>query len=73
MGVSVGGSLALIAAAEPAIADRLAWVGSFGAYADAAELTTEVLTHQYRLDGSSTTGRPRSSCARSSSDWSPTG
>lgn len=51
MGVSVGGSLALIAAAEPVIADRLAWVGSFGAYADAAELTTEVLTHQYRLDG----------------------
>ncbi len=51
MGVSVGGSLALIAAAEPAIADRLAWVGSFGAYADATELTTEVLTHQYRLDG----------------------
>jgi dienelactone hydrolase len=51
MGVSVGGSLSLMAAAEPAIADRLAWVGSFGAYADASEVTAEVLTHQYRLDG----------------------
>ncbi len=51
MGVSVGGSLSLMAAADPAIADRLAWVGSFGAYADATEITTEVLTHQYRLDG----------------------
>jgi dienelactone hydrolase len=51
MGVSVGGSLSLMAAAEPAIADRVAWVGSFGAYADAAEIVPEVLTHQYRLDG----------------------
>jgi dienelactone hydrolase len=51
MGVSVGGSLSLMAAADPAIADRLAWVGSFGAYADASEVTAEVLTHQYRLDG----------------------
>jgi dienelactone hydrolase len=46
MGVSVGGSLSLMAAADPAIADRLAWVGSFGAYADAAEIVPEVLTHQ---------------------------
>jgi dienelactone hydrolase len=51
MGVSVGGSLSLMAAADPAIADRLAWVASFGAYADASQITTEVLTHQYRLDG----------------------
>jgi dienelactone hydrolase len=51
MGVSVGGSLSLMAAADPAIADRLAWVGSFGAYADASEIVPEVLTHQYRLDG----------------------
>jgi dienelactone hydrolase len=51
MGVSVGGSLSLMAAADPTIADRLAWVGSFGAYADASEIVPEVLTHQYRLDG----------------------
>jgi dienelactone hydrolase len=51
MGVSVGGSLSLMAAADPAIADWLAWVASFGAYADASEIVPEVLTHQYRLDG----------------------
>jgi dipeptidyl aminopeptidase/acylaminoacyl peptidase len=51
MGVSVGGSLSLMAAADAAIADRLAWVASFGAYADASEIVPEVLTHQYRLDG----------------------
>ncbi|HEV7200308.1 MAG TPA: hypothetical protein VGO32_05840 [Candidatus Limnocylindria bacterium] len=51
MGISVGGSLALIAAADPLIADRLAWVGAFGAYADAAEIMTDVISHQYRIDG----------------------
>jgi hypothetical protein len=29
----------------------VAWVASFGAYADASEIVPEVLTHQYRLDG----------------------
>jgi acetyl esterase/lipase len=51
MGVSVGGSLSLIAAADPAIADQLAWVGSFGAYADAEELIADVVSHQYREEG----------------------
>jgi dienelactone hydrolase len=51
MGVSVGGSLSLIAAADPAIADRIAWVGSFGAYADAQELVATVVSHQFRADG----------------------
>jgi dienelactone hydrolase len=51
MGISVGGSLALIAAADPLIADQLAWVGAFGAYADAAEIMTDVISHQYRIDG----------------------
>lgn len=50
MGVSVGGSLSLIAAADPAIADRVAWVGSFGAYSDLGELIPSVVSHQYRID-----------------------
>lgn len=50
MGISVGGSLALIAAADPAIADQVRWVGAFGAYADAGEIMTSVVSHQYRLD-----------------------
>jgi dienelactone hydrolase len=48
MGISVGGSLSLIAAADPAIAERVAWVGSFGAFADAEELIADVVSHQYR-------------------------
>jgi dienelactone hydrolase len=59
MGVSVGGSLSLIAAADPAIADRLAWVGSFGAYADVREIAAEVLSRQYRLDGEIVDWKPR--------------
>jgi dienelactone hydrolase len=51
MGISVGGSLSLVAAADPLIADQLAWVGAFGAYADAAEIMTDVASHQYRIDG----------------------
>jgi dienelactone hydrolase len=51
MGISVGGSLSLIAAADPRIADDLSWVGAFGAYADAGEIMTSVISHQYRLDG----------------------
>ena len=50
-GISVGGSLSLIAAADPAIADQVRWVGAFGAYADAGEIMAEVASHQYRLDG----------------------
>ena len=51
MGVSVGGSLSLMAAADPAIADQVDWVGSFGAYADAQELVATVVSHQFRADG----------------------
>jgi len=51
MGISVGGSLSLIAAADPAIADQVKWVGAFGAYADAGEIMTSVVSHEYRLDG----------------------
>ena len=51
MGISVGGSLSLIAAADPEIADQVSWVGAFGAFADAGEILTSVTSHQYRIDG----------------------
>jgi hypothetical protein len=42
VGLSVGGSLALVAAADQRIADRLRWVNAFGAYADARTYLAEV-------------------------------
>lgn len=51
MGVSVGGSLALLAATDPRIADQLDWVAAFGAYADAGEILASVASHQYELNG----------------------
>lgn len=50
-GVSVGGSLSLIAAADPQIADQVAWVAAFGAFADARDIMASVASHQYRIDG----------------------
>lgn len=50
-GFSVGASLSLIAAADPRIADRVAWVSSFGAYADAATLLVDVATRSVERDG----------------------
>lgn len=50
-GFSVGGSLALLAAADPRIAERVQWVNAFGAYADAANYLASVAAHAYELDG----------------------
>ena len=50
-GFSVGGSLALLAARDPRIADRVQWVNAFGAYADAATYLASVAAHAYELDG----------------------
>jgi acetyl esterase/lipase len=50
VGFSVGGSLALLAARDPAIADGVRWVNAFGAYADAASYLTSVSAHGYVLD-----------------------
>jgi acetyl esterase/lipase len=50
VGFSVGGSLALLAARDPAIADGVRWVNAFGAYADAASYLTSVSAHGYALD-----------------------
>ena len=50
-GFSVGGSLALLAAADPRIRDRLAYVHAFGAYADAGELLAAATTQRVPSTG----------------------
>jgi acetyl esterase/lipase len=47
-GFSVGGSLALLAAADPRIASQVRWVNAFGAFADAASYLASVSAHAYR-------------------------
>ncbi len=47
VGFSVGGSLALIAAADPRIASRVAWVNAFGAFGDAESYLASVAAHAY--------------------------
>jgi len=51
VGLSVGGSLALLAAGDPRIAAQVRWVNAFGAYADAGEYLAEVAAHAMSLDG----------------------
>ena len=51
VGLSVGGSLSLLAAGDPRIASQLRWVNAFGAYADAGEYLAEVATQQMKVDG----------------------
>jgi acetyl esterase/lipase len=46
-GFSVGGSLALLAAADSSIAGSVRWVNAFGAYADAATYLATVSAHAY--------------------------
>lgn len=50
-GFSVGGSLALVAATDPAIASRLRLVESFGAYARLDDALLSVATHTLDDDG----------------------
>jgi acetyl esterase/lipase len=53
VGFSVGGSLALLAAADERIASQVRWVNAFGAFADAATYLAAVSAHAYRApDGS---------------------
>jgi acetyl esterase/lipase len=51
VGLSVGGSLALLAAGDPRIATQVRWVNAFGAYADAGEYLAEVATQEMSVDG----------------------
>ncbi len=48
VGFSVGGSLALLAAGDPRIAEQVGWVNAFGAFADAASYLASVSAHAYR-------------------------
>ena len=50
-GFSVGGSLALLAASDPRIQGRLAYVHAFGAYADAAVLLAATATQRVPATG----------------------
>jgi hypothetical protein len=54
VGLSVGGALTLLAAGDPAIADRVRWVNTFGSYASAREYLAEVAAHAF---DDSATGR----------------
>jgi dienelactone hydrolase len=47
-GFSVGGSLALLAAADARIADRVRFVNAFGAFGDATTYLASVSAHAYR-------------------------
>ena len=48
VGFSVGGSLALLAAGDPRIAEGIGWVNAFGAFADATSYLAAVSAHAYR-------------------------
>ena len=50
VGFSVGGSLALLAASDPRIADEVQWVNAFGAFADAATYLAAVSAHAFHGD-----------------------
>jgi dienelactone hydrolase len=53
VGFSIGGSLALLAARDPSIADQVRWVNAFGAFADAQTYLASVSAHAYvGVDGS---------------------
>ena len=58
VGFSVGGSLALLAARDPAIAGQVRWVNAFGAFADAADYLADVSAHAYGLDGTTVAWPP---------------
>lgn len=59
VGFSVGGSLALLAAGDPRIAEQVQWVNAFGAFADASSYLAAVSAHAYRnADGAAVPWTP---------------
>jgi dienelactone hydrolase len=50
VGFSVGGSLALLAASDPRIADDVGWINAFGAFADARTYLASVAAHAHEGD-----------------------
>lgn len=57
-GFSAGASIALIAAADPRIGDRLTFVSAFGGYADAETLLVDVASGTQQIDGRVTAWTP---------------
>ncbi len=57
-GFSVGGSLALLAAADPRIATDVRWVNAFGAFADAETYLASVASHAYLDAGAAVEWEP---------------
>ncbi len=58
-GASVGGSLALVAAGDPRIADQVDHIVSFGGYYDALQTFGAVATHHIEYDGINQSWTPR--------------
>jgi pimeloyl-ACP methyl ester carboxylesterase len=58
VGLSVGGSLALLAAGDPRIVGQVRWVNAFGAYADAGEYLAEVAAQSMVVDGRTVAWKP---------------
>lgn len=59
VGLSVGGALALLAAADARIAADVRWVNAFGSYADAPRFLANVMARAYRgADGELTAWQP---------------
>lgn len=59
VGFSIGGGIALLASADPRIADRVSLVNVFGAYADAGLLLAELASRHTELDGAEVRWEPR--------------
>jgi pimeloyl-ACP methyl ester carboxylesterase len=51
LGISYGGSFALVAAADPRIADRVGFVATFGAYLDIRHVIQGITTHATTPEG----------------------
>jgi dienelactone hydrolase len=58
-GASVGGSLALVAAADPRIVEQVDHVVSFGGYYDALDAFAAIATHRIKYDGIDEAWTPR--------------
>lgn len=64
LGASVGGSLALVAAADPRIADKVDHVVSFGGYFDALDTFGAIATHRIQYGSVDEEWTPRRHAAR---------
>jgi dienelactone hydrolase len=64
VGLSVGGSLLLVASADPAIADRVAFVLAMGAHYDGGRLAAEVLSSAYETPSGRVAWEPNETSVR---------